>query len=449
MSQPVTRYKSCPQRDRALLVFTCLLLAIACDSSEKETRPSPHPNVLLFVVDSLRADHRHGYGYAGQTSPAFDRLAREGARFESALAPTSLGLSSLVTLLTSLPPELHRVNRNDLGLSDEALTLPEVLREAGFATAAVVAGLGLEPDRGLAQGFDAYHHVSGPEIDRAAESWLTQWDRAGRVDPFFLLVHTPLSPREDERVAKSSEATDSKDLLSQEMSKAEGALARYDRAIRRADAQLDRILKKLDALEITNETLIVATSSHGEEFLERGHLGHGKSLHGESVRVPLLVRFPRLIDAGKIVVRPARLMDIGSTILMLSRTRLPAEFGFQHDSVGYAIRDLTEFLVGEWNGKESVIGADLPGISQSLRQGSYKLIRLSNGRSNGDGSDRDEIKDGDTFMFFNIEHDPEEQHDLSDSESRRAAVYLEKLRDWRNACVDPRRFARPYPDPES
>ncbi|MCH7867199.1 MAG: sulfatase [Myxococcales bacterium] len=402
-----------------------VVFAIACDRAIEPTRPSPPTHVLLVVIDSLRADHLKSYGYARDTSPSLDRLAREGARFETALAPTSWALPSLVTLLTALPPEQHGVIRADLALSDDALTLTEVLKKNGFATAAIVAGANSDPDRGLSQGFDRYTYVAGGEVGSEVVAWMTEWDRGGRVDPFFLFVKIPLIAN-DEVLPASFAAMFRPNHL--EVADVERALDLYDREIRFADSQLDLMLQKLEGLELAHETVVIVTSSHGEEFLERGNTGHGNTLHGESVRVPLIVRFPRLVDAGKIIVQPARLMDIGSTIMMLARIREPDEFGFHHDTIGIATRDLTEFLVGEWNGKDVLVCGDLAGKSQSIRLGSYKLIHRG----------EDEIQ------LFNLELDPDEKHDLSKTESQRARVYLNKLERWREICAERPQYARAH-----
>ena len=425
MSNPVGPQPRRVAVHRILLAVLSTQLGIACDGAERDSRVSPHPNVLLVVIDSLRADHLKSYGYERETSPTLDRLAREGARFEIALSPSSWALPSLVTLLTGLPPEQHRVDRVNLALSDDALTLTEVLQDAGFATAAFVAGRDSEPSRGLSQGFDRYQHVlqhtqEGGATGSEAVSWLADWDRNGRTHPFFLFVHLPLETSDGEQSAIALHASGDSDAK-----RIERAISIYDRRIGQADSQLEVILQKLDQLDLTRETVVVVTASHGEEFLERGNIGHGNTLHGESLRVPLIVRYPRLIDVGKLIAQPARLMDIGTTILMLARVREPIEFGFRFRD-DELTRDLTEFLVGEWNGEDVLIGGALAGRSQSIRHGGYKLIKR------GD----------EQIQLFDMTLDPDEKHDLSASESRRTEVYLKKLRTWRGVCAERPQFAR-------
>lgn len=415
---------------RVLLVTLSAQLAFACDTADRDSRGSPSPNVLLVVIDSLRADHLKSYGYEFETSPTLDRLAREGARFETALAPTSWALPSLVTLLTGLPPEQHRVNRAELALSDGALTLAEVLKDAEFTTAAVVAGSDSEPSRGLTQGFDHYIYVSrnAREEGRTGSevvSWLAGWDRDGRVNPFFLFVQLPLAANDGAPLPLDDILHDPSDL---DAAGIDRVIADYDRRIMYVDSQLGDILQKLDQLDLAQETVVIVTASHGEEFLERGNVGHGNTLHRESIRVPLIVRFPRLIDAGKHIIQPARLVDIGATIMMLARVRKPKEFGFHHEFHGFTNRDLTEFLVGEWNGQDVLIGGDLFGKSRSIRQGDYKLIQRWD----------------EQIELFNLRLDPDERQDLSKTETRRSAVYLKKLKAWRQICEERRQYSRAH-----
>lgn len=426
--------------NQILIAILLAAVGFGCSDAKDERRASPHPNVLLVVIDSLRADHLGSYGYARDTSPSLDRLAREGARFETAVAPTSWSLPSLVTLFTALPPEQHGVVHPDLALGDEALTLAEVLNERGFATAAFVTGHDFERSRGLAQGFDTYiereFEAEAPASANGSsqpvaevDSWLIRWDEAGRKRPFFVFVHLPL-PQNGEALRAPFDGMFR--LEGPEALEIEQVIARYDAGIRHADHQFGQIVQRLNALDLRRETLVVVTSNHGEEFLERGNLGHGETLHGESVRIPLIVRFPSRLDAGRVIPQPARLMDIGATILMLARVRRPVEFGFSHITYGFSMRDLTELLLGEPIGKHVVLGGDLAGKSQSLRLRSYKLIR----HLAPDGADR--------YEFFNLELDPNETNDLSELESKRVGFYATKLEAWRKICAERPQYARPH-----
>lgn len=427
-----------------LAVALVVGLGSACDDS-KQPKTSVYSNVLVIVIDSLRSDHVGNYGYARNTTPAMDQLAREGARFENAFAPTSASLPALTTLLTSLPPEQHGLVSPDKGLGSAAVTAPEVFAESGFATAGFVPGPGLDKGRGLSQGFETY--VEQPvdvktgrsdlqleALRTRASDWLAAWHEERPEEPFFLFVQLP---RVDfERVPPAPFAGTFLDGDA-EATPLERAIARYDEGIRLADDAVGKLVAQIDTMGIREKTLVVVTSNHGHEFMERGRIGSATSLHDESIHIPMIVRFPTRVDAGKVVTEPARLMDVGSTLMMFARVRRPLEFGFNHEAYGIAMRDLTELLVGEPRGRPVLIAGELPGKSQSLQLGSYKLIRkLAQGSTTPDPS---------SYQLFNVEEDPREQEDLSNVDADRTAVLSEKLSAWREICAARPGFAGPYP----
>ncbi|MCP5042279.1 MAG: sulfatase-like hydrolase/transferase [bacterium] len=389
-----------------MLLAVAVMITFACRDDAGEPRPLANPNVLVIVIDSLRADH---VGGESSVTPNLDRLAAEGARFEYAVSASSQSISSLVTLLTSLPPAQHGVVDEAYALSSDALTLPEVMKERGFATAAFVEGERFASGRGLEQGFETFAWKPlGASRDRADEisKWFRDWNGTGPARPFFAFVHIPL--------ATSAAGAERE------------AVAAYANRVKEADERARHIIAVLDALAPENDTLVIVTSDRGHDFERPG------SLHEPAVQVPLIFRFPSRLDPGRVFPDLARTMDLGPTIMMLARVRRPDAFGFGHPARGIEMRDLTEVLVG--------VPPDLPFItashgadgSRSLRQGPYKLIRKA-------GSAQD-----DPYDLFNFELDPEERNDLFDAEPRRAAVYVKKLSGWLEICADRPRYAIPY-----
>lgn len=410
----------------ALLAMLCIGAAAGCDKEQPPKREL-HSNVVLIVIDSLRADHVSSYGYGLPISPALDRLSVEGARFETALAPSSSALPSLVSIHTALPPEQHGVVSGEFALGDEALTLAEVLAEAGFATAAFVAGPGFSKARGLSQGFESYVEELEPgdgaqatRVVSNALTWLASWHESKSPAPYFLYVQLPLL---DYRSANDQNNSSSE-------------LAKYWASIRSADREVGRLLEQLDTLGLSRDTLLIVTSSRGHEFGTDAMKGVGHSLRNESVRVPLLVRFPSQIDAGKAIPERARLMDIGSTILMLTRVWLPADFGFTHEAPGFSMRDLAEMLVGEPRDFEVAVMGDLAGRSQSYRHDPYKLVRYL--------PDTDSQQPEGEYVLFNLDNDPDESQDIFEQEARRSKMLVRKLEAWREICAKRPSYAVPY-----
>jgi arylsulfatase A-like enzyme len=380
-----------------VIIFT----SVGC-GMETPRKLVKRPGIVLIAIDSLRADYVGSYGYAGSTTPVLDTLARNGARFEHAVSPSSSVIPSVVTLHTSLPPEQHRVVRPDLALSDEAVSFPELLSEHGFETAAFVEEDAFPEERGLAQGFDSYVEQSQGVVD-AARDWLRKQNNQSGTRPFFLYV--------------------------QLASVAATTVGEYDANVRAADGKVGILLGELEAMGIGQDTLVIATSLRGHEFgdLENGAMGH--SLRTEATRIPLIAHFPARIQAGLVIPQLARLMDIGSTVLMFGRVPLPSHYGFTHAANAFSMRDLAEMLIGEPRDFEVIAAGDLDGASRSFLQRKHKVIR---------NLPDDEIK------FYNIEIDPEENRDIAKQEQQLATMLARKLESWRSICAQRPSYAVPY-----
>ncbi len=314
---------------RWLRVAPLLLLALACNRLETTPRaPTPDgPSVLLVTIDTLRADHVGAYGAAADATPVLDALAAEGTRFETAIAPAPLTLPSHATLLTGLLPPRHGVRHNGIfRLGEDVPTLAERFSGAGHATGAVVAAVVLAERYGLGRGFDHYddeirgdataargylHRRAEGVTDRALE-WL-----AGRDGPFFLWVHY-YDPHADydppppfaERFAESPYA---------------GEIAYVDR-------ELGRLLDGLREAGRFDDTLVVATSDHGEALGEHGERTHSYTLYDATLAVPLLLRGPG-VPAGRVVEDVVSLADVTPTLL--AAAGLPALPGDGRDLAGF------------------------------------------------------------------------------------------------------------------
>jgi arylsulfatase A-like enzyme len=303
--------------------------------------PAPQrSNVLLVTIDSLRADHLGFYGYARNTTPNIDRLAAGGALFEVGIAQAPWTLPSLASLHTSqMPAEVGAIH-NDGRLADFAVTAAELFRDAGYATAAFTAGAYTEPSRGFDQGFDVYENLDNKhdaaDLNRLALAWL---DRSGKR-PFFLWVHyfdvhadyaaptpwnglfdgTPPAP-EVARIGHLMRVVNGNEALGQ------GDLDRiktsYDREIAYTDAMLGELWKGLGQRGLTAGTALAVGADHGEGFMEHGLLLHTLSVYDEFVRVPLVLRLPGRVPAGRRVAAQVRNLDVLPTLLDLARIPPP------------------------------------------------------------------------------------------------------------------------------
>ena len=168
------------------------LLAFAFSCRTPPEAPPPKPNVLLITIETLRADHVGSQGYGRNTTPNLDRLARQGASFENAVAQAPFTLPSIASIMTGMTPPSHGVRNHPAVLSDSIETLAERFQKAGYQTAAMTRHTWLRNKSGLDQGFLEYHNnkfsagLDARSLSLAASDWLAERDPAR---PFFLWLH--------------------------------------------------------------------------------------------------------------------------------------------------------------------------------------------------------------------------------------------------------------------
>jgi arylsulfatase A-like enzyme/tetratricopeptide (TPR) repeat protein len=269
-------------------------------------------NVLLITLDTTRADHLGCYGYAEARTPYLDALAREGVRFDRAYAPVPLTLPSHVSLLSGLYPVAHGVRNNGHDLGPGIVTLAQVLKDRGFATAAFVSSFSVDSRFGLDRGFDVYDDtfeaaqpLKGANAERRAESTFARFSRwlAG-VGParFFAWVHyydphLPYDPPSPYR---------------------EGAADRpYDGEIAYMDRYVGAVREALEERGLLDKTLIVVAGDHGEGLGDKVERGHGIFLYEETLRVPLLFHGRNVFPRPRVVESAVRLIDVAPTVLEL------------------------------------------------------------------------------------------------------------------------------------
>lgn len=340
-------------------------------------RPVPRPglpNILLVSIDSLRPDHLGCYGYHRDTSPHLDALAAQGVRFEIVVAPSPWTLPSHITMLSGLPPVRHGVIDNGMRASGDTVFLAEVLRATGYATAGFVAGPYLDAAFGFSQGFDHYDDHTLPAASNqgshrgstsaASVALLTRWlDRHGSstdARPFFVFLHmwdvhydyTPPAPYDrafdpDYRGSISPHDFETGDHVHPGMDPRDLAhiIALYDGEIAYVDHHLGVLFDTLAARGLLDDTIVIVSADHGEEFFEHGRKGHQKALYDESLLVPLILRYPRRLPAGVVVPTQVRVMDIPRTILSLANIEPPAQLGGAA-SAFFASRDLSPLALG-------------------------------------------------------------------------------------------------------
>jgi len=305
--------------------------------------PGPAPdlrgaNVLLLVVDTLRADRLSFFGYERETTPVLDALARRGVVFAQARANATRTSPSMASLLTGTSPLVHGIVESRTRLPEGLPTLAEALRDSGYDTRAVLGNVNLGQAFGFARGLDRVDEAfRGSRIDAEAivDRAIDQLP-ANDARPWFLWVqlmdpHAPYRApashlerfREDRTWREGPDqpllGPDGRSLVAHH-ARVRGAksladyVAAYDAGVRFADEQIGRLLAAVEALAGERRTLIVVTSDHGESLGERGrYFVHGLDAYEDVARVPLLFSHPDL--EPRVDGSPVRLMDVAPTVL--------------------------------------------------------------------------------------------------------------------------------------
>jgi choline-sulfatase len=282
----------------------------------------------------LRADRVGAYGLSSARTPVMDGLAREGVRFSQAYAPAPITLPSHASLMSGRYPAGHGARHNGMAMND----VPNVaarLAAAGFATGAFVSAFPLDRRFGLARGFDDYDDQLGrgrggrPLNERPGAETVARaitWLDAHRAKPFFLWVHlfephAPYGePTPDSRLSTpvggpgAGIGSRESEAGNRESAVQTAALARYDDEVATADALTGRLLTGLGAA--ASSTIVIVASDHGEAFGEHGEIGHSIFVYDATLRVPLIVRGPR-IPQGRTVETAVSLVDVAPTLLAL------------------------------------------------------------------------------------------------------------------------------------
>lgn len=411
------------------------------------------PDILLFTIDTLRADHTSTYGYARETTPTLTQLAGRGARFEHAYATATWTTPSLASVFTGVLPSEHGVTREQEApdgsglqtvLPPELPSLTESLQRAGYHTLGVTMNTFLVAGLGFERGFDEYVPVAlGTLADlRAALAPRLAGLRASG-QPFFLWVHVldahaPYHTRSPAFDAfwpaprpRFPELQDvmQPELFDQLLANDPGGerkgyvVAAYDSEIQACDAYLAELLAALAPRPLA----VLVAGDHGEEFADHGRYGHGHTMFEESLRVPLVVALPGA-SAGRVEATPVSLVDVLPTLVEVGGAPLPA---------GLAGRSLLPALRGEALAERPVF-AEIEWI-----EGASAVI-------SGDEKYAESAGVESAPSLYELRRDPAEQHNLAATQPARSAELRRLLRTTLAAARarQPLLSARPFEPPD-
>ena len=299
-----------------------LLPLLICLSSSLASLAAPR-NVVIITLDTTRADRMGFLGSKRGITSNLDNLARESVVFTRAYSQVPLTTSSHATILTGTYPQFHKVVGPEVPLPKELPYLPVIMRQRGYATAAFVSSIILDPragghgfDRGFGtydagftsrrRGEDRYKTLErrGDEVVAHATTWLNTHSGS----PFFIWIHlfdphAPYDPPEPFKTRYASEL--------------------YDGEIAYTDSVVGKFLDELRAHGLYDDAIIVALADHGEALGEHGERGHGIFLYDPTIHVPLLFKLPRGRSGGERIDARAGLVDVMPTILQVLGFPLP------------------------------------------------------------------------------------------------------------------------------
>lgn len=324
--------------------------------------PQGAGNVLVVVVDTLRADHLPAYGYRTGRTPNLDAFARDAIRFDQAFSNASWTRPSFASILSGRYASSHGVMAKTDALPNELTTLAEAYREGGYHTTGIVTNYNVAPYFNFDQGFDEYHYLSPDFVlgadDSAAKLLLVQFlrqrieglrdrflgvrpgtayqdaetvnrqifaalDAAPADRPWMMFVgymdpHDPYyaHPYDGEAYSRAAHPSPSP-------GEAEHLRELYDGEITYWDEHFGRLVAELRRRGLYDDLTIVVTADHGEEFGEHGGFFHGTTLYDEQVRVPLFVKLPASRRGGTVVRHWVQSIDIMPTLLHASRLEVP------------------------------------------------------------------------------------------------------------------------------
>jgi arylsulfatase len=288
------------------------------DIAKRATRDDV--NVVFVLIDMLRADRLHSYGYERETSPVMDSLAATGIRFSRVIAQSSWTKTSMASLWTATWPRRNGVLRYRHALPDAAKLPAEILRDAGFRTAGLWRNGWVAPNFGFEQGFDTYvKPVPTPNPELFQRRTPSAYALLGSDEDLTRSSQEFLRSFGDQRFFLYLHYMDVHQFTYDQPSALFGLSHSdsYDNAIHWVDRNIGVLVQELADRDLSKKTILVIASDHGEAFREHGVEGHARTLHRELTNVPWIVALPFELEPGIVVEPTVGNVDLWPTLLAL------------------------------------------------------------------------------------------------------------------------------------
>ena len=419
-------------------------------------------NILLIIVDTLRPDHLSINDYRRSTSPNMDNFAKEGTSFLNAYSSLPRTDPSNMSILTGMYPHNHGVRLVHNNKPNQSLShLPEILQSHGYKTG-FMGGSGIhEPV--LEKGFGEYnliiwqiknkvrrssYKIFNPKTFLGSAEQFTdiaiKWIKKNLGNKFFLCLHyedlhwpydvpQPFENIFDPDYKGNHEFNTLKHgkfsrgelifgnvkLPKEEL---QHAIAHYDGGIKYTDNQIGKLMDCLKRENLYEDTLIILTSDHGENFGEHNfYFQHGASLYEPSLKIPLVFRYPKSIPQGKVIEQRVQNVDIMPTLLEM--LNIPLIDKIDGVSLLTLIKEKTRKLVSfifaesieeHFKGNKRVYFSGVKGKWRAMIEGDWKIIYIPH-------------PENDIFELYNLKDDPNEKNNLIDKEKEKALHMKNKI----------------------
>lgn len=424
-------------RRRVYIILVVLIFCFQNKSFALENIEKKHSgyNIILIIVDALRADHLSCYGYGKITSHNIDSFSKNSIRFTQAITQAPNTLLSFCSIFTSQYVATHGVDRIDKCLSDSALTLAEILKIFNYQTAAFVGGRLLHQDFKLNQGFDKYINImklkaSFSDTLPLALDWLKEENT--KNGNFFLLIHgNDLHPpyhtrifdniiygtgnNKENRAIRNSKGYDYFSIYKRKVYSSGKVvkyleeqdvldiIEQYDKELKYADNLIGGFLNEVNKMGLSDNTCIILTADHGEGLFDHDFFFHDFNLFETTLHVPLIISVPGCKPAE--VSFPVQLIDLMPTILDI--LNIPANKSAEGKSLMPLLNgeDIPEF--------HKFIFSQTPHGEMDIRTDTWKLICNANKKE-----------------LYNLKADPREKNNLINTNKDAAEYLARELNNW-------------------
>jgi len=294
---------------------------------------SKRPDVLIYLIDTLRQDHLSCYNYPLNTSPNIDRFAEDAIRFFSLIPMSSWTRPSVATLLTGVMDYTHHALSQEDHLREGLPSLAKTLEMGGWTTHGITSSCVITSAFGFGGDFQWYEEIllpnnlPLPEADvKAVDRAVAAITEADKENPFFMYLHVVAPHRDYEPPAEYKNMFMPERFVgTKDQTRVMQDMAYYDAEIRFSDDQFARVIQALRDTGRYENTLIILLSDHGEQFMEHGELAHAKTLHYHELEVPFLVKLPGNAHAGQEVRHIVQMADVAPTVLNAVGLNIPTQ----------------------------------------------------------------------------------------------------------------------------